>query len=98
MAQDEGLFGRINEPKRCWAPNKCRPIVGKQIVREYSYVYAAVAPELGKMTSLILPYANTKMMNIFLNQTSEDFKDYFVIMQMDKASCLCPVGSIDQQS
>jgi transposase len=41
---------------------------------------------LGKMTSLILPYANTDMMNIFLRQVAEDFKDYFVIMLIDKAA------------
>ena len=27
----------------------------------------AVAPSLGKMTCLILPYANTKMMNLFVH-------------------------------
>ncbi len=40
---------------------------------------------LGKMTSLILPYANTEMMNLFLEHVSEDFKDFFVIMLMDQA-------------
>ena len=40
---------------------------------------------LGKMTSLILPYANTEMMNLFLEEVSHDFKDYFVIMLVDKA-------------
>ena len=33
-----------------------------QIVREYTYVYAAVAPAEGKMTALVLPTANTAMM------------------------------------
>ena len=40
---------------------------------------------LGKMTSLILPYANTDMMNLFLEEVSNDFKDYFVIMLVDGA-------------
>ena len=40
---------------------------------------------LGKMTSLILPYANTDMMNLFLEEVSKDFKDYFVIMLVDGA-------------
>lgn len=85
MAQDEGLFGRINEPRKCWAPCRSRPIVGKQIVRQYLYVYAAVCPKFGQMTSLILPYANTDMMNLFLTKVSDDFKNYFVIMQIDQA-------------
>ncbi len=49
------------------------------------YVYAAVCMALGKMTSLILPYANTDMMNLFLEEVSHDFKDYFVIMLVDGA-------------
>jgi len=40
---------------------------------------------LGKMTSLILPYANTDMMNLFLEEVSHDFKEYFVIMLVDGA-------------
>ena len=85
MAQDEGRFGRINEPKRCWAPAGIRPLAPKQIVRESFYVYAAVAPAIGRMTTLVLPYANTQMMNIFLRQVSEDFADYFIVMQVDQA-------------
>ena len=37
------------------------------------------------MTSLILPYANTEMMNIFLKQVSDDFNNYFVLMLVDQA-------------
>ncbi len=40
---------------------------------------------LGKMTSLILPYSNTEMMNLFLKHVAEDFRDYFVIMLVDNA-------------
>ena len=40
---------------------------------------------LGKMTSLILPYANTEMMSLFLEYVAEDFKDFFVIMLVDQA-------------
>ena len=85
MAQDEGRFGRISTPKRAWAPPGMRPKVARQVVRESSYVYAAVAPEQGLMTSLILPSANTAMMNLFLAQVAEDFADYFIVMQVDQA-------------
>jgi len=40
---------------------------------------------VGRMTSLILPYANTEMMNLFLQEVAEDFKDFFVIMLIDRA-------------
>jgi hypothetical protein len=85
MAQDEGRFGRISTPNRAWAPPGVRPKVARQIIRESSYVYAAVAPEQGLMTSLILPAANTAMMNLFLAQVAQDFADYFVVMQVDQA-------------
>ncbi len=86
MAQDEGRFGRISTPKRAWAPPGIRPKAPRQVIREFSYVYAAVAPEQGLMTSLILPHADTDMMNLFLAQVARDFADYFVVMQVDQAS------------
>jgi len=85
MAQDEGCFGRVNSLQRAWAPEHIRPQVPRQIVREYTYVYAAIAPEEGEMTFLILPYTNTEMMNMFLKQVSEEFSSYFIVMQVDQA-------------
>ena len=85
MSQDEGRFGRISDCRYCWAPKGIRPSVPRQIVREYVYVYSAVCMEQGRMTSLILPYANTDMMSLFLEQVSEDFAGYFVIMLVDQA-------------
>jgi len=85
MAQDEGRFGRISPAKRAWAPPGMRPKAPRQVIRESSYVYAAVAPEQGLMTSLILPSADTAMMNVFLAQVAEDFADDFIVMQVDQA-------------
>jgi hypothetical protein len=55
VTQDEGRCGRINAPRRCWAPPGERPTAPRQIVREAMYVYAAVCPQLGTMTALLLP-------------------------------------------
>lgn len=85
MAQDEGRFGRISNPKAAWAPQGLRPKAPRQVVREYVYAYAAVCGELGRMTCLVLPYANTDMMNIFLAQVSDDFRDFFIVMLVDRA-------------
>jgi len=85
MAQDEGCFGRISRVKRCWAPPGVRPHAPAQVVREYVYVYTAVAPAQGKMLSLILPEASTAMMNLFLEQVSQTFSKYFIVMQVDGA-------------
>jgi len=37
------------------------------------------------MTSLILPTANTTMMNLFLKHVAEEFAAYLVVMQVDQA-------------
>jgi len=85
MTQDEGRFGRVNIPKASWAPLGIRPVVGKQVVRQSFYVYCAVAPSLGIISSLILPFANTDMMNLFLDNVSKEFRNNEVIMQIDGA-------------
>ncbi len=85
MGQDEGRFGRISRPKRCWAPPGIRPQVPSQVVRESVFIFAAVAPGAGLMTSLILPSANTAMMNLFLEHVSQRFENYFIVMQVDQA-------------
>lgn len=85
MGQDEGRFGRISRPKRCWAPPGIRPHAPAQVVRESVYVYAAVAPDAGLMAALILPSANTAMMNLFLEHLSQTFSKYFMVIQVDQA-------------
>jgi len=65
MAQDEACFGRISTTKRSWAPKQIRPLTLRQIVREYTYVYAVVAPQEGKMVSLILPFAASSLYDLF---------------------------------
>lgn len=85
MAQDEACFGRISTTRRSWAPKPIRPLAPKHIVREYTYVYAVVAPQEGKMVSLILPFADTAMMNLFLQHVSHTFSQYFLVIQLDQA-------------
>src|SRR6266576_827764 len=85
MAQDEACFGRISTTRRSWAPKHIRPLTPRHIVREYTYVYAVVAPNEGKMVSLILPFADTAMMNLFLTHVSHTFSTYFLVIQLDQA-------------
>jgi hypothetical protein len=49
------------------------------------YAYAAVAPAQGQMISLVLPEVSTAMMNLFLEQVSQTFSKYFIVMQVDQA-------------
>lgn len=85
MFQDEGRFGRISDPRRCWAPSPFRPDVPCQIVREYTYAFAAVSPQDGVLDSLMLPEVNTAMMSLFLAEVSQRHADEFILMFMDQA-------------
>jgi len=85
MAQDEGRFGRISRPRACWAPPGVRPTAPCQLVREFVQVFAAVAPQTGELLCLILPTANTAMMNLFLAYVSQSLHDSFIVMQVDQA-------------
>jgi hypothetical protein len=86
LFQDEGRFGRISDPGHCWAPKDIRPTVPAHIVREYTHAFSAVCPHSGESFSLILPYADTEAMQIFLKECSLYFKEYRIIMVMDRAA------------
>ena len=85
MFQDEGRFGRIHDPRRCWAPSGVRPDVPQQVVREYTHAFAAVSPHDGVLDSLILPEVNAEMMTLFLEEVSRRHSDEFIMMFMDQA-------------
>jgi hypothetical protein len=86
MVQDEARFGRMCDPRRCWAPPGMRPHAPQQAIRQAVYAFAALAPQLGKLVALLLPYADTAMMNLFLQHVSGAFAESFIIMQVDQAS------------
>lgn len=87
MFQDEARFGRINDPRRCWAPPNTRPVVGKQIVREYTYLYGAFSPQDGISDLLILPAMNGICMDIFLREVADRHPDDLILMVCDGAPC-----------
>jgi transposase len=86
MFQDEGRFGRISSLKRCWVPKPVRPVVPAQIVREYTYTYAAISPLDGHLDSLILPVVNSSVMSLFLEEVSRRHPDEHIVMVLDQAS------------
>jgi len=85
MFHDEARFGRISDPRRCWAPFPCRPVVHAAIVQEFTYAYAAVSPSDGELDSLILPEVGTAIMSLFLEEVSVRHADEFIVMIMDGA-------------
>lgn len=85
MFQDEARFGRITDPKRCWAPKGVRPHVPSQIIREYTYLYGAVSPKDGKADFLILPLMNLACMEIFLNEIRDRYPNEYICLFVDGA-------------
>lgn len=85
--QDEARFGRITDPSRCWAPKGIRPVICKQIIREYTYVYGAISPFDGDACYLILPAMDAVCMNIYLKELSKRYKDNFLLVVWDGAPC-----------
>jgi putative transposase len=85
MFQDEAGFGRINKPKRCWAPRGIRPSVPCLHIREYRYAYGAVAPHDGDSFFAMLPYSDTTCMNIFLEKLSEQYPNDWILLVCDRA-------------
>jgi transposase-like protein len=86
MFQDEARFGRLSDPRKCWAPAPLRPVVPVALVREYTYAYAAVTPADGTLDWMLAPKMNTTNMSAFLNHVSQRHPDDFVVMVLDGAS------------
>lgn len=85
MFQDEGRFGLLGSPRRCWAPRGLRPVVGARLERKYIYAFGAVSPHDGVMDSLVLPWVNAETMSMFLAEVAQRHADEFVLMVMDQA-------------
>lgn len=85
MFQDEARFGRINDPRRCWAPKGHRPEVGMQIVREYTYAFGAASPHDGVLDTLVLPVVTAEAMSIFLAEVARRHPEEFILMFLDGA-------------
>ena len=86
MFQDEARFGRMSDPRSCWAPAPHRPVVNLALVREFRYEYAAVSPWDGCLDFMTAEKMNTDNMTRFLLQVSEAHKDEFIVMVVDGAS------------
>ena len=86
MFQDEARFGRMSDPRSCWAPAPHRPVVDLALIREFRYEYAAVSPWDGCLDFMTTEKMNTENMTLFLSQVSEAHKNEFIVMVVDGAS------------
>ncbi|WP_208609881.1 transposase [Desulfofustis glycolicus] len=85
ISQDEARFGRLSDPRRCWAPWPIRPLVRRALIREYMYAYAAVTPEDGHLDWMLADDRAAKTIGIFLQQVAQSHSNEFVIMVLDGA-------------
>ena len=85
MFQDEARFGRITDPRRCWAPFPKRPVCTAMLTREYTYAFAAVSVADGTLDTLVLPTVNTECMQIFLNEVAARYPQDRIVMVADCA-------------
>ena len=83
--EDEARFGRISRETACWVKGNTVPAVAKQMIREYIYAYSALSPQTGDCFSMISPLCNTDAMNEFLQQLSNQYNNYRIILILDKA-------------
>ena len=85
--QDEARFGLKPTYRRVWAPIGRRPTAPSRARYEWSYVFATVHPETGTTHALILPVANTKAMQLYLDDFAASLPtDVVALLVLDGAS------------
>ena len=85
LFQDEARFGRLSNPRRCWAPAPVRPVVARGVVREYAYAYAAVSPADGTLEWMSTYALNQVEMTAFLHHIAQRHRQEFVVLVLDGA-------------
>jgi transposase len=83
--QDEARFGRMSDPRACWAPAPNRPMVSLALIREFRYEYAAVSPLSGDLDYMTSEKMDTESMSRFLKQVSETHQQDFIVIVLDGA-------------
>lgn len=73
--QDEVRFGQQGSLTRVWAPTGSRPRAVRQTQYQYVYVVGAACAQSGQAEAIIVPYLNTAVINLFLEQFSAALPD-----------------------
>jgi hypothetical protein len=82
---DEARFGLQSSLCRKWARRGSECKVKVRQGYENFYVYSAVASRTGAQFSLLLPFVNTDMMQIYLDELSKSLGQEKAILIMDQA-------------
>ena len=82
---DEARFGFQTSLTKVWAMSgKPLQVKVKQAYQNF-YVYGSVEPKTGENFSLFLPWVNTEMMNLYLEQMSQVYENEEIVVIMDQA-------------
>ncbi len=85
--QDEMRVGQQGSLTRVWAEKGTRPRVVRQRQFLSAYIFGACCPEKDKACALVLPEANTDMMQLHLQEISKRIDDeYHALILVDRAS------------
>lgn len=85
MFEDEARFGRLMQPRACWAPYPIRPVIPQGVVREYVYAYTAACPIDGHIDFTVQPFLDTENVNHFLKYLSAQHSNEEVVLVWDGA-------------
>lgn len=85
-SEDETRVGQQGSLTRIWAKRGTRPRKVRQQQFISTYIYGAACHSTGESCALVLPYANTESMNLFLEELSSRIKpDRHVALIVDNA-------------
>ena len=82
---DESRFGTHSKVGHGWFVKGSRSPVNIKLGFQNFYLYSAVEPRSGDSCSFVLPYVDTKCMNLFLDEFAKTLDEEEVIIIMDGA-------------
>jgi transposase len=82
---DEGRFGLQPLVGRCWARKRCKSYSMVKPGYKNFYVFSGVSPHTGESFSLFLPWVNTEIMNLYLEELSLAYPEQELMLIMDQA-------------
>jgi transposase len=84
--EDETRIGLMPIHRRRITLKGVRPLISSEIVREYEYLFGLIEPLTGKSFMLELPSLDTQMMQIFMDEFSQEEEQSLPIILVDNAS------------
>ena len=82
---DESRFGTHSKIGCGWFKRNTRPTVKMKLGYKNFYLYSSVDTKDGSSFSLIMPSVNTKAMNVFLAELSQEYSSDKLALIMDGA-------------